>query len=376
MALTNLASGTTEELKLWAKDLWKVARRKSFAEKFTGDGANSIIQRVREFKSDNKGAKAVITLVPDLTGDGVTGDYQLTGNEQNITAYDQVIQVDQLRAGMKSAGRMPERKALVDFRKTARDQLGYWLANRRDQMTFLALSGIPFTKNNDYTNRATLATGLNLGDLAFAADVAAPTNKRVVALIGTNTISDESGFATTGTLRKLTYADVVNLKAIAKERGIRGVTTEGGDEVYHLFLTPTGMAQLKLDPDFIANVRHAGVRGPANDLFVGTNDVLVDGVVIHEFNYVVSTRGAASGSRMGSTGTQHGQRALLCGAQALGVADIGDPYWDEADVNDYNNQFGIGIGKIFGMRKTKFKGSWDDPTNVQDFGVLCVDTAI
>jgi len=38
----------------------------------------------------------------------------------------------------------------------------------------------------------------------------------------------------------------------------------GGDEVYHLFVSPQVMADLKLDSDFLANVRNAGIRGPNN----------------------------------------------------------------------------------------------------------------
>jgi N4-gp56 family major capsid protein len=165
------------------------------------------------------------------------------------------------------------------------------------------------------------------------------------------------------------------LKAHAKDNYIRGIKGTGGDEVYHLFMTPQGMAQLKLDADFIANVRHAGVRGDKNSLFKGTNSVMVDGMIIHEFRHVFDTRGAASGSKMCASGTTEGQRMLLCGAQALGMADLGAAYWDE-DYFDYNNQPGIACGKIFGFLKPQFKGNPANPTLLEDFGVITVDTAL
>jgi pyruvate/oxaloacetate carboxyltransferase len=39
----------------------------------------------------------------------------------------------------------------------------------------------------------------------------------------------------------------VQLKAYAKDRYIRGVKEDGGEETYHAFLTPQAMAKLKMD---------------------------------------------------------------------------------------------------------------------------------
>lgn len=382
MALTDFAQGTTEVLTLWSRDLWKVARKKSFWEQFTGTDENSPLQRVTEFRKDEKGARAVITLVPDIGGNGVVGDRTLSGNEVNSTAYDQVIEVDQLRNGIKSKGKMTEQKSVVNFRTTARNQLGYWLARTRDEYTTLALSGVPLTKNIDGSNRTFAGGGAGTYDrvdeLAWATAIAAPSSKRIVHLGASGAITDGAGTnAAAGTIRKMTYADIVKLKAMARERGIKPISGDGGNECFHLILCPTGMAQLKLDPDFIANVRHAGVRGDKNSLFQGTsNSLMVDGIMIHESFFVYTTRGAAGGAKFGATGADEGQRALMLGAQAMAVGDIGRPEWSEADVDDYGNQPGISVGHIFGLRKTGFKGSWDDPTNVQDFGCLCVDTGL
>jgi hypothetical protein len=84
---------------------------------------------------------------------------------------------------------------------------------------------------------------------------------------------------------------------------------------------------------------------------------------------------SASGSKMCASGNTEGQRMLLCGAQALGMADLGAAYWDE-DYFDYNNQPGIACGKIFGFLKPQFKGNPANPTLLEDFGVITVDTAL
>jgi hypothetical protein len=173
----------------------------------------------------------------------------------------------------------------------------------------------------------------------------------------------------------------VDLKAFAKDNYIRGIRGAGNEEIFHMFVTPKQMADLKLDSDFLANVRNAGIRGPNNQLFAGTSSLMVDGVMIHEFRHVFNTAGATTGTsseagdpgyKWGADADVEGARALFCGAQALGMADIGLPEIVE-DTFDYENQAGISIGKIFGLRKPKFNS--DISGSVQDFGVIALDTA-
>ena len=174
---------------------------------------------------------------------------------------------------------------------------------------------------------------------------------------------------------------MVALKAYAKDNYIRGIRGAAGEEVYHLFVTPQVMADLKLDSDFLANVRNAGVRGPSNELFAGSSSLMVDGVMIHEFRHVFNTSGATSGAsgNAGSAGYKWGADAdidgaacLFCGAQSLAMADIGLPEIVE-DSFDYGNQNGISIGKILGFKKPKFNS--DINGAVEDFGIIRLDVA-
>jgi len=238
-----------------------------------------------------------------------------------------------------------------------------------DQIAFLTLSGLAYTKKNNGGVRTVAAAGQNLSNLEFAADVSAPTSARTLIANADGTVGT-GDLAATGILG---YKNIVNLKAYAKDHYMRGVRGKGGDEGFHMFVTPQGMAQLKLDADFLANVRNAGNRGPVNSLFSGSSSVMVDGVMVHEFRHVYDTSGEASGSKFGSGGTVDGQRVLFCGAQALAMADIGDADWVE-DTYDYGNQHGISIGKILGFRKPKYTSMVTGDT--QDFGVITLDTAL
>ena len=101
--------------------------------------------------------------------------------------------------------------------------------------------------------------------------------------------------------------------------------------------------------------------------------VRIDDLYIHEFRHVPNTRTAASGAKWGNTGTVNGCRMLFCGAQAMGMADIGNPEWVEKGF-DYENQQGIATGKILGFLKPKFYSQYSGGT-VEDFGLIAVDVA-
>ena len=159
----------------------------------------------------------------------------------------------------------------------------------------------------------------------------------------------------------------MQLKAYAKERYIRGVKEDGGEETFHAFITPQAMAKLKMDQNYMLNLRHAVERDKSNPLFTGST-VKIDGIYLHEFRHVYNTSGAASGSKWGSGGTVDGVQMLFCGAQALGMADIGAPEWEEKEF-DYGNQQGISVGKIAGFLKPKFSNIYENGS-VEDFGVI------
>lgn len=369
MATTNFGNLNTNQLTAWGREAWKVARNNSFTMQFAGSTANSVVHRISELTKSDKGTRAVYHLITDLTGDGVVGDYTLEGNEEAINAYDQVIQIDQMRNANRSAGRLADQKVVVNFRKTSRDVLGYWLADRIDQLAFLTASGVAYTFKNNGGTRPVLAAGQNFSDLEFAGDVTAPTANRhqnwtATGLAAGNTAADN--------LVVPSYKMMVEAKAYFKDHYMRGIKSGANGELIHVFMTPSGLAQLKLDSDFLANVRNAGVRGDSNPLFSGSM-IMQDGMVIHEFRHVFNTLGAAGGSKWGSTGNTDGQAVLFMGAQALAMADIGDPYWVE-DTFDFSNQHGISIGKMLGFKKSVFYSTADGGN--ADYNILRVNTAL
>jgi N4-gp56 family major capsid protein len=367
VAKTNFNSLTDEQKTVWSRDIWRQARNFAFVSKFSGKGPNAMIQRITELTKSEKGTRAVITLVADLEEDGVAGDDQLEGNEEPIKAYDQVIRIDQLRQANRHKGRLADQKSVVNFREQSRDVLAYWLADRNDQLGFLTLSGVSYA----FKTNGAARVGSNLPNLEYAADVTAPSTNRHFRWDDTTGLEagDTSSVAAADTP---TWAMLVELKARAKELYIRGIKGPGGSEFYHVLMTPRGMAKLRQDADYLANVRNAGVRGSNNELFKGTDTIMVDGLFIHEYRHVFNTLGDLAGQNWGGASVA-GQRVVFAGAQALGMADIGGPEWVEKGF-DYDNQQGISVGKIFGFLKPVFRAV--TTTTNEDHGLLVCDTAI
>jgi len=338
--------------------------------RFTGTGNNSMIQRITELTKSEKGARAVITLVADLEGDGIAGDRTLEGNEEAGKSYDLAIQLDQLRHATRHEGRMADQRSIINFRETGRDNLAYWLADRTDQLAFLTLSGVDYSMRTNGIARV----GSDFPNLDFAADVSAPTSDRALVWDGTN-----MDFTTNADNTTLVAADtpswrmLVEAKAYAKDNFVRPIRGDNGMEVYNVFMTPQGIAKLKADPDFKAAWKDALPRSSNSPLFKGASVIYVDGLAIYEFRHVYNTKGAAPGAKWGAAGAVDGQRILMCGTQALAFADIGSPEWVEK-MFDYDNQQAISTGKIIGFRKPVFNSQVSGSD--QDFGVITIDTAI
>lgn len=158
-----------------------------------------------------------------------------------------------------------------------------------------------------------------------------------------------------------------------KNRFIRGIRQKGGEEFYHVFLSPLAYLKLKQDSDFQSALKHAAPRGSNNPIFSG-NSVMMDGMVLHEYHQVFNTSGAAAGSKWGSGGDVDGCRISMCGAQSLAMATLDKGGVWEEETFDYGNQVGIAVGKIFGLEKPQLPSKTDG--SKQDFGICNLDVAI
>lgn len=362
MAATNFAALNSKQKTIWSRDLWAAARDEMFVKRFTGTSSNSMIQRITELTKDEKGERVLMQLVTDLVEDGTIGDDQREGNEEMMRAFEQEITIDLIAHQLKNKGKLADQKTVINFREQARDKLAYWLANRIDQLVFLALAGVNYAYNND----GSLRQNSPFPNLAFAADIKPLTAKRHLMWDGGQLLpADDTAIDNTFLVN---YKMIVRAAAYAKTHYIKGLK-EGGKEYYVMLVHPDTLAQLKLDPNYQRAIQHAMPRGATNPWFTG-GITTVDGIVFHDHRLAYNNRGAATGQRWGVDGNVTGARSLLCGAQALGMCDLGPPSWDE-EYFDYKSKQGISVDKMFGLLPPQFYSIYDK--SVETFGVLGID---
>jgi len=367
MAATDFGALSAAQKRVWAADIWKAGRDQSFffANGFIGKSdkdMNSVIQRVTQLSETERGLECVMQLVQDMVNDGVVGDNELDGNEEALVNDAQTIRIDQLRHGTKSKGAMAEQATVIRFREQSKDKLGFWLSDKLDELMFLTISGRAYTLKTSGETR----TNSQLPSLRFASDVAAPSSGRVI-FAGSATSE-----ATLTASDKFSWAVCVKAKQTAIRKKIRPIKSNGQNN-WVLVITPEQERDLALDPTYQTIVRSAAKNGDQNPLFTGAI-AKVHGLVIHSHNKVFNTLGLSSGSKWGSGSTIDGAQAMLLGAQAAGLATLGNMNFTESDKTDHGNRPGVGVGRKIGMLKPQFKSLTDASTR-QDFGCIAIKTA-
>lgn len=368
MAFTPFGALKPHNKRAWIRETMRHARQNMLLNKYIGSDGNSPIHRITELTKNDKGTdSAIVPLVLDLTMDGVAGDNQLEGREEAMDSAYYETEMDQLRHAVSTKGRMDDQRSIINARKEGKNNLGFWLADRSEQMMILTASGIPYSRK---LNGALRPAGSELKNLRYAAHATAPTIGRHRRING-STIDpgDTSLIASTD---KLNYDALVDLKAYYEDTYLRPIR-RGGKEYYVFLTNPRGLAQLKKDPKIQNALVHGLPRSEDSAFFSGAM-VTIDGWVIATHRYIYNTRGLANASKWGSGGLVDGTRSLILGAQALTYVDIEQENWEE-ETSDYKNRVGFAIGMIGGIGKPKFKNPYFDGA-VEDYGIGVLDHAL
>ena len=310
----------------WALDTWESGVHKSFFDKFTGNSPENIIQIRTELSKDD-GDTINIPLLMPLTGDGVSGDDFLEGNEEAMIYRDFKVTINQLRHAVRIKGKMEEQRVSLDLRRDAKVALANWLADKIDKTIFKELSTNPTADRIVYGGSAT--SEANIG------------------------ASDTFSTALIGRAKRIALADENTMVKPIKVNGL---------ETYIMVIDQWQARDLKSDQTWIEAQQYANVRGNDNPIFSGALGVY-DGVVLHQCNRILRTNTGSGGTKVG--------HALFLGRQAAVFAVGNNPTWFEKEF-DYGNKIGFEFGRIFGIKKTQFKY---DGTNQTDFGCINVLTA-
>jgi N4-gp56 family major capsid protein len=371
MAVTEFGKLTALQIKTYSTEIWANTRERTlllgpqgFLGQGTGD-ATRPIHYIRDFTKTNSGMRAVMPLVQDLQEDGRAGDHIIEGYEEEMIPDSLEVQIDQLRHGTISKGKMAELETVIEYRRTAREKLKWWFTDKLDELAILTVAGIPYTKK---LNGAAREAQSDLPNLRYASDVTAPSTNRVFYADNAGTPATSTGTLTTA--HKVTWNRIVDLKAFAERKRIKPIRMNG-KETFVLLITTEGMRDLKKDTNFQTNTgRAAGMGQDKNPLFSGA-DIKIDGLAIYGSNKVPNTLGATSGvGKYGSGNTVDGFQGLLLGAQALGFAAVEDGSYVE-EKKDAGNRAATYYGRPFGFRKPIFKSVVDgDSQPVEDYSVI------
>lgn len=347
MAVTSFATGDALAVKLWSKKMSVEALKQTWAYKFMGRDANSVIQIFDETQK-SPGDRIRIPLRRLLVGRGVTSDNTLEGNEERLNYFSDDLFIDQLRNAVREGGKFTRQLVPFDIRENARVSLQDWFADRIDTWFFNQLGG-----NTAQTDTA--FTGMQ----ATIAPDADHTIFRGVTTFG-------SLSATATELFTLSLIDIAVEKAKTLDVPIRPIMING-EEKYVLFLHHHQVTDLRAGTSTGQwfDIQKAAMQGgnvSKNPIFTGALGEY-NGTIIHASNRVPL---AASGTQQ----VAQGRNAIFCGAQAAAMAfgrDSGPERfnWVE-DYFDYENQFGVAAGCIAGLKKMVFNGS--------DFATIVIAT--
>ncbi len=362
MAKTEFGVNHPLTVKLYSKLLATEAIRKTFIGKFIGSNSDSLIHEKVDLKK-SAGDQITCGLRVQLGGDGIQGDGTLEGNEEAMQFYDDALVVNQLRHAVRLKGRMTEQRVPYNLRDEAKVGLTDWYAARMDTAFFNHICGNTAQTDTKYTgNNATIAPS---------------TNRHIWA--GGVSADESLTSAMTMTLEAIDVArQTAETASTADSTGplVRPIKHMGNDH-YVMFLHDYQVHDLRTNTstgqwlDIQKSAMEGGdVKG--NPIFTGALG-MYNGVILHKASRV--TQGVNSSTGAADTDTR---RAVLCGAQAAMIAFGGNNSdtryeWSE-ELFDYQNQFGVAAGSIFGMKKTKYIPDDNSSTNAEDFGAVVVST--
>ncbi len=354
MAQTFAVAGLTPQQ--WDDEFFRDYVRSSRYRRYMGTDEASIIQ-VKEDLTRKAGDRVTYALVNELTGDGVTGNNTLKGNEERLNSRSHAVAVNVLRHAVV-VDDWDTQKSVIDLRNAGRVQIREWAMKKlRDGITD-GLGQIDGTKFSDATNAARDTWQVNNRD-------------RVVFGTGTVTQTTFASAISLTTTAQLTPNLLSLMKRLAQSASpkVKPIYVKEMDQEWFVcFVGPRAWRDLTEDNPTtnvltLAN-RDARVRGVDNPLFTG-DSLVWDGMILREIPEIQPVPAAIA-----SVSGLAVEPVYLCGAQAIGLA------WAQrtkstTDVDDYGFLHGVGVQEIRGIEKLRFgTAAGADTTTPKDHGIV------
>lgn len=367
-ALSEVASGA--EQAQWDKDFFKEYPRASRFFSATGTDENKVIQVIEDLET-KQGKSVTLTIVNTATGDGVTGDQTLLGNEEALDTHTFSITVDVLRNAFKVTKRGIQ-YAAIDMLKAIKMAAKIWGANSLRNRIIQAMASID---------------GVNFLDATTAQKNTWTTNNADRVVFGATGSAVPAVFLTeTGTIDntndKMTAAIVSRAKGLAMSASPAitpiKVMSEEGEEWFIVYMNQRAFRDFKNDPVVVAANQYAMERGKKNPLFTG-GDLIWDGCICKEIVEIGSSRTnvGIGYPLIGASSIPVGV-SFLCGAQAVAIAYAERPrsIIEDNVGGDYQHVKGVAISMMWGVEKVRYGTTVGaDLTTPKDHGMVTIWTA-
>lgn len=343
MADLAFATGDSQTVKLWGKDLLKTALGQTlFFKKFLGTNEDAVMYWAKDLEKNN-GDSIAYDLLAELEGDGITGSNELEGNEENLDFQQDTILIDQLR---HATGRalMSSQRSVHDLRAASKFALSRWWARKFESYMFRYLCG-------DITiNHAQTGTTFTSNNVIYSGDA--------------------TGEGDMGNNDQFTLADIDYCveKAKTKDKKMIPIMIEGKLH-YIMVLHPYSVTDLKLNVGGASTSiwmdiqKEAALRGKSNGIFTGALGVYNNTILFESPDIYAST----------TTIRRNIFLAARAGCFALGNAYDGmdqkkygkDNFisWHEY-TRDAGDKKYVKAGSVFGVKKNVFDS--------EDYGVITV----
>ena len=354
MAQTYAVAGLTPQL--WDDELFRDYVRMSRYKRYMGTDEAAIFQ-LKEDLTKKRGDRVTFALVNELTGNGVTGNSTLKGNEERLNSRSHALIVDVLRHAV-AVDDWDIQKSVIDLRNAARTQIREWAQKKL---------------RDDCTTALGMIDGINFTTATNAQRDTWQVNNRDRLVFGTGTVTQTTfasaiSFSTTAQLTP-NLLSLMKRLAQASSPKVKPVYVKEMDQEWYVgFIGPRAWRDLTEDNPTtnvltLAN-RDARVRGVDNPLFTG-DSLVWDGMILREIPEI-----QALPSSIASISGLAIEPVYLCGAQAIGLA------WAQrtkstTDTDDYDFLHGVGVQEIRRIEKLRFGTDPSaDTTTPKDHGIV------
>lgn len=349
MATKTYAVGDNETVKLWSKRLAREALKKTVVADYFSDSTSSL-GTIETSTQKGPGDRVRLTLRMQFTGDGVTENISLEGNEEALVTYTDDVIINELAHAGRANQTISQQRVPFKLAKEVNDGLVDWAAARIDQVAFNHLCG--YLPANSQAGGVGLYTGFNTVLAESTGRVYRPSGLTTDQLLTASNV--------------FSLSDINRLKELAETGGtsglvpIRPIDGLPMGAKYVLFLHTEQATQLRNDTTTGGwiDLQKAVISGGKQD----DNRVFKGGLGVYNEVLLVSSPRVTAGVNSTTSASQSStRRAVFCGAQALGLA-FGQGYSTEEwkvdeETFDYKRIFGQSMRSILGIKKLQFNSS-------------------